>query len=461
MTLQAKRIKHLYNRAGFGMNLKDFQKIQTLEQAIDHCFGASKSVKHLQDTALELPDRRRLATMSREERKEMLRMNRNNIMVLNKCWIDHMAFTPAQLREKMTFFWHDHFACKLRNPKVAHIQNTTLRNFALDTFPNLLHAIAKDPGMLLFLNNQQNKKDHPNENFARELLELFTLGRGHYTEKDVKEAARAFTGWSVMPDGSFFFRRRQHDDGKKEFLGKRGNFGGEEIIDIVLEQKQTARFITEKIYRYLVHHIPDPEVLETWSDSFYESGYNIASLLQKIFKSDHFYADKHIGSRIKSPVEYLVGMMRLLNVRFGAPEGPVYIQKILGQMLLFPPNVSGWPQQRAWIDSSSMMARLSIPKMIFTAGALDILPKAAFAGNEEMIKLQQLNEKLDVQIDWSELERYMNTIPPNEQYTRLKEYILSVPFLAEREQHVQRISSHEDLVKVIIHFVASPEFQLC
>ncbi len=461
MALQGKRIKHLYNRIGFGLNLQEFQKIQTLDQAIDHCFKASQSIKHLETPGMNLPDRRRLATISREERQEMLRMNRNGIMILNKHWIDHMASTPAQLREKMTFFWHDHFACKLRNPEIAHIQNMTLRNFALDTYPELLHAIAKDPGMLLFLNNQQNKKDHPNENFARELLELFTLGRGHYTEKDVKEAARAFTGWSVMPDGSFFFRRGQHDEGKKEFLGKRGNFGGEDIIDIVLEQRQTARFITEKIYRYLVHHIPDPEVLETWSDYFYESGYHITSLLRKIFESDHFYADQHIGSRIKSPVEFLVGMMRLFHVHFGAPEGPVYIQKILGQILFLPPNISGWPEQRAWIDSSSMMARLSIPKIIFTTGALDIIPKAAFAGNEEMIKLQRLNEKLDVQIDWSELEQYIDTIPPNEHYSRLKEYILSVPFLAESGQHIQKISGHEDLVKVIIRFVASPEFQLC
>ncbi len=457
MLLLSEKIRHLYNRAGFGPTLADFQKIQTLSQALENFFHVPTQIKHLPSPSKEIPSGRQFRNMSVEEQEAAKKMNRMNMMELNAAWIHHMVDTPDQLRERMTFFWHDHFACLLRNPRIAHIQNTTLRAYALDTYPNLLHAIAKDPGMLLFLNNQQNVKEHPNENFARELMELFTLGRGYYTEKDVQEAARAFTGWSVMPDGSFFFRAGKHDYGKKEFLGKRGNFDGEDIIDLLLEQRRTAEFITEKVYRHFVHHVPDQEMIKIWSKYFYESGYNISALLRMIFDSDHFYAGANRGNRIKSPVDYLVSIMRLLNIRFGSSEGPILIQKLLGQMLFFPPNVSGWPEQRAWIDSSSLITRLHLPKVIFQMGSLEVLPKEAFAGNEDILKFKKFRQKLDVQIDWSELEAYLDSIPPNEIGTRLSEYILSVPHLSQPP----KFSSREDVLNYLILILSTPEFQLC
>ena len=173
-----------------------------------------------------------------------------------------MINSEAQLREKMSLFWHGHFACRVMNIYFQQQLLDIIRENALGNFGDLLHEVSKSPAMLSFLNNQQNKKQHPNENFAREVMELFTMGRGNYTEEDVKEGARAFTGWGFNLQGEFVYRPFQHDNGKKTFLGKTGNFDGDDIIDILLEQKQTAKFISQKIYKYFVNDTPDIEKIE-------------------------------------------------------------------------------------------------------------------------------------------------------------------------------------------------------
>jgi uncharacterized protein (DUF1800 family) len=178
-----------------------------------------------------------------------------------------------------------------------------IRQNALGSFRTLLHGVSKSAAMLKFLNAQQNRKDHPNENFAREVMELFTLGRGNYTENDIKEAARAFTGWSANLQGDFVFRRFQHDNGSKTVLGKTGNFTGEDVLDILLEKKGTAAYITQKIYRFFVNEAVDKEKADWLSARFYQSDYNIGQLMKDIFTSDWFYEAKNIGTRIKSPIE--------------------------------------------------------------------------------------------------------------------------------------------------------------
>ena len=182
-----------------------------------------------------------------------------------------------------------------------------IRTNALGSFADMLKAVSKSPAMLQFLNNQQNKKSHPNENFAREVMELFTMGRGNYTENDVKEAARAFTGWAFNAQGQFVFRKNQHDDGNKTFLGKTGNFDGDDILNMLLEHKQTANYISKKIYRYFVNENIDDRNQQWLSGRFYSNNYNIAKLLEDIYTSDWFYDEKNIGIRIKSPVELLAG----------------------------------------------------------------------------------------------------------------------------------------------------------
>src|SRR5262249_34193319 len=185
-----------------------------------------------------------------------------------------------------------------------------IRRNALGNFGDLLKEVSKSAAMLFFLNNQQNRKDHPNENFAREVMELFTMGRGNYTEQDIKEAARAFTGWGANAGGEFVFRKFQHDTGEKTVLGKSGNFDGDNIIDILIENKQTARFITRKIYRYFVNDEVNEAIVDKLANKFYQSNYDISELMKEIFSSDWFYDPKNIGSRIKSPVELIVGIRR-------------------------------------------------------------------------------------------------------------------------------------------------------
>ncbi len=382
------RIKHLYARAGFGIPVADWEKSMKLplEKHIDHLL--SKAAAKPSSLSISAPSSalsKPRQQFTETERKE----NQESIKQLNLNWLEKMGQNENPILERMTFFWHDHFACRIRfyPTLVQHIQ--TIRTHATTNFRELLLAVSKDPGMIRFLNNQQNKKEHPNENFARELLELFTLGRGNYTEKDIKEAARAFTGWSSNLHGEFVFRRVWHDTGKKEFMGKRGNFSGEDILNMVLDNRQTAYYITEKLYKYFVHPIPNNEIVQSWAKNWYESDYDILSLVEEIIRSDHFYEDVNISVKIKSPIEYLVSMMQLLELTFEAPQPALMIQKVLGQMLFVPPNVSGWPEGTAWIDSSTLLARLNIPKALIYGGQLNLRPKKHFSSNEDPIAVSQ------------------------------------------------------------------------
>ncbi|MEM7658488.1 MAG: DUF1800 domain-containing protein, partial [Bacteroidota bacterium] len=298
-------IKHLLFRAGFGPHAQHWQKmskqrpdkvLQQLVKTSERNEAEWRESKAWQRDPLSQRDRNPMLRKMNQER------NRNSIRKLNLDWVNQMVHSEDQLREKMALFWHDHFACRLRLAPLVQRQLLTLRTYALSSFRELLFAISRDPGMLQFLNNQQNRKAHPNENFARELLELFTLGRGHYTEKDIQEAARAFTGWGFNLKGEFVFRQRQHDTGTKTFLGKTGNFGGEDILNIILDQPRTARFLVEKIYRFLVHPDLDEAVVEEWSQAYRESDYDTLELLVRIFSSDHFYESRNVGARIKSPI---------------------------------------------------------------------------------------------------------------------------------------------------------------
>jgi len=455
-------VKHLYLRATFGLNRSLYNSNYTVKQAVQYLLDSSATFQQLSPPDRDLPTPRERRTMSQEEKMEMSKKIRTGITTLNLDWLNKMATSPAQLRERMTFFWHDHFACRHRNPKVVYIQNSTLRTHALSSFRELLHAMAKDPGMLLFLNNQQNSKTHPNENFARELLELFTLGRGYYSETDIKEAARAFTGWRVLPGGSFYFNRRQHDSGQKVFLGKSGRWGGEDIIDIVLEQRQTAQFITRKLCKYFIHEEVAEEMVTEWADKFYQSNFDISLLLTHIFTSTYFYESQHVGNRIKSPIEYMVSLMRLLDLQFVHPQGAMMLQKVLGQMLFFPPNVAGWPTGKAWIDSSTLVARLTIPQLLIDGKALQVEAKPAFAGNEELFTAQKRVKAFETRLDWENLKTWIERFPPTEIPVVLTDYLLATkPKAGLAALSAASIAQESDLKKHILRLISSPEFQLC
>jgi hypothetical protein len=275
-------------------------------------------------------------------------------------WANRMLMTRRPLEEKLTLFWHGHFATgenKVRDYRMMLRQNEMFRARASGTLRELLVGILKDPAMLVYLDNGENVKKHPNENFGRELLELFTMGVGHYTERDVREAARAFTGWSndVLV---FKFDAAQHDDGEKTFLGRTGRFNGEQIIDIILEQPGTAEFIAAKVYRYFVREDISDSVRKDLGRSFRESGYQMKPLLKRIFLSKDFYGPLSYATQIKSPVHLVVSTYKKMGLT-EVPTIPDFGRMTagLGQSLFEPPNVAGWAGGRTWITPSTLLNR--------------------------------------------------------------------------------------------------------
>ena len=273
-------------------------------------------------------------------------------------WANRMVTTPRPLEENMTFFWHGHFATsevKTRDYRMMLVQNRMLRALASGNFRDLLLGIMRDPAMLVYLDNGENIKDHPNENFGRELLELFTMGVGNYTEQDIREASRAFTGWTndVL---EFHFDPRLHDDGLKKFLGREGNFDGEEIVDIILEHPATANFIAGKIYRFFVRDELSDKTGAALGELFREANYELKPLLRTIFLSQDFYSSS--ATQIKSPVQLFVSTYRKLGLA-KAPTAPDFNQLSgrLGQTLLYPPNVAGWAGGRTWITPATLLER--------------------------------------------------------------------------------------------------------
>ena len=448
--------KHLLLRAGFGANLS---QIKNLDQV-----SLTEIWKKLATNDPLIPiqlkeagpdfDYQQLSKMDAEMKKEVQKKNRRSNLEINLKFLNQMVHSEDQLREKMAFFWHGHFATRVVNSRFNLQLLNTIREKSLGNFGDLLKAVSQSPAMLQFLNNQQNKKGHPNENFAREVMELFTLGRGNYTEKDVQEGARAFTGWSFLPDGSFFERPRQHDFGPKTFLGKTGNFDGNDALNIILEQKGTAKFIVTKIYKFFVNEKINPGIIEHLSDQFYDSKYDIKKLMTEIFTSKWFYNEENIGTKIKSPIELMAGIMRTLPMQLEKPENLIVYQKLLGQMLLYPPNVAGWPSGNSWIDSSTLMLRLQIPQIWSGLRPLEL--EAKTDDDVEMgLKNNQMRNKgfknPNIIIDWNLVESTFKN-------KNISDYLLQTK--SSNEKIIDQFSDSSLKLK-IINVMSTPEFQLC
>lgn len=308
-----------------------------------------------------LPDPRAVRGMSEAERKALQERLRQQAIELKGWWYREMLATDSSLTERLTLFWHNHFTSGLRKvkaPVLLYRQNLLLRRHAVGNFRELLHAVARDPAMVLYLDNHVNRKDKPNENFARELLELFTLGEGRYTEQDIKEAARAFTGWTIdRHSGAFRFNPYQHDDGVKTFLGKSGKFDGDDVLDILLEQPRTAEHMVEKLWREFVSDTPDPNDVRRLAQVFRANNYELRPLLQGLLTSVAFRQTKNRGTLVKSPAELIVGTLRVFPLPALEPRQLVHAAHFLGQDLFDPPNVKGWPGGSAWITSNTLLAR--------------------------------------------------------------------------------------------------------
>jgi len=403
-----------------------------------------------------------------DEKKKGLQKNREGVRNLNMYWLHEMVNSSAQLREKMAFFWHGHFACRNLNVFFQQGLLDILRRNALGSFRTMLKEVSRSAAMLNFLNNQQNRKDHPNENFAREVMELFTLGRGNYTEQDVKEAARAFTGWSANIKGEFQFRRFQHDFGPKTVLGKTGNFDGEEVLVSLLSQQKTAKKISRKIYRFFVNEQVDEEKVNWLADRFYKNDYAIGKLMDDIFTSDWFYEPKHIGAQIKSPVELLVGIQRMLPMKLENEEALMLLQRVLGQLLFYPPNVAGWPGGKNWIDSSSLMMRMRIPQLINDVDEMNIKAKDdddTMMGIKNAPKMPGMKkQQINANVDWSLYVKHYESIPREQLASTVSSYLLQTKSSVSTDliTRFSDQSGRENFIKTAtIQVMSTPEYQIC
>jgi hypothetical protein len=339
---------HLYRRAAFGPTPAE------LEQAEKQGFQATLD--------LILNGEPRAANLSDFLMTEGARMaRRNNAFELRAWWLYCMLYGGHPLRDKMTLFWHNHFAtsiAKIQRPPLMFEQNRLMRQYALGQFGPYLLAMSKDPAMLIWLDSNSNLKQKPNENYAREVMELFSLGVNNYTEKDIKEAARAFSGWHTDGD-TFEFNARYHDDDPKTILGQTGNWNGNDVVRILLEQPTCARFLVRKLFRFFVSELAEPSdrLIEPLAEKLRRSDYDLNVVVRAMLSSQLFFSEHAYRQRIKSPVEYVLGSARAIV------DGPISQQHLvsrldsMGQTLFAPPNVKGWPGAQAWINTSTLLAR--------------------------------------------------------------------------------------------------------
>ena len=374
----AVKAAHLLNRAGFGGTIDEVRKVLELgpAKAVDWLLdfpdqGAEDQGKDVPDLSaidgipntfkeLKKAYEGKNQAELKELRQKFMASNRQAVVATINWWMRRMVDGPHPLQEKLTLFWHGHFVTSDKDERSALLmwkQNELLRKNAVGNFRQFVRAISRDAAMLDYLNNTQNRKAHPNENYARELMELFTLGIGNYTEDDVKQGARAFTGWAHDGD-DYVFRKFDHDDGVKTFLGKRGNFNGDDVIDIILNGETSARFVGTKLFRYFAYEEVDDALAEAIGNEFRGTSYEIRPLVKLILNSQAFYSPQAIGSQIKSPVQLVMGTLR--QMQLDMPKQPQLLLGPLnqmGQVPFAPPNVRGWPGGRMWINTSTLFVR--------------------------------------------------------------------------------------------------------
>ncbi|MGZ5142121.1 MAG: DUF1800 domain-containing protein [Burkholderiales bacterium] len=366
--------RHLLSRTSFAATpgaIETYARL-TREQAVERLLATSRQEATTAPpvwTSAPFESLRRFRNASAEERQALQRQRREEGLELRAWWLDEMRRTPSPLTEKMVLFWHNHFVSsdqKVRSPQLMYRQNALLRRHALGNFGTLLQEISRDPAMVIYLDNASNRKGQPNENFAREVMELFTLGEGHYGEPDIKEAARAFTGWGIEPDrGEFVFRTALHDEGYKNVLGRGGYLNGDDVLNILLAQPRTAEQIVEKLWREFVSPAPDPDEVKRIARVFRDSGYETKAALRALFTSDAFYAPQHRAALIKSPVDLIIGTLRQFDFATGEMLPFAFSAAQLGQNLFAPPNVKGWPGGEAWINSTTLLARKQLLERLF------------------------------------------------------------------------------------------------
>lgn len=455
-----REIQHLYWRAGFGILPKQLQQLaqKSRVEIVDDLFDNSTRVTPLKIEASEFEhiDFQSLK-QDKEALKKFTKLLQDKLIDFNEAWIDRLNKPKELLRERMTLFWANHFVCRENNTLFAQQYNNTLREHALGNFRSFTKAVSKETAMIKYLNLKQNRKQSPNENFARELMELFTLGKGNYTEQDIKESARAFTGYNHDFYGAYKFRRFQHDYDEKTFFNRTGDFSGDDIIDIILLEKQCARFICEKVYRYFVNTNINKHQIEEMVEMFYPK-YDIEDLMRFVFMSDWFYEEPNIGTKIKSPIDLIVGLHKDVPMQFSDQKHLLALQKMLGQVLLRPPNVAGWKGGTQWIDSNTILLRLRLPSLLLNSAHISTKQKGEFNDRLDSFIKRKKEKHLPYKVehDWKHFEAEYKSVSNKD----LQDYMLVAKPSAEIQSFLNELGKTSKQ-EYCIQLMSLPEYQMC
>jgi uncharacterized protein (DUF1800 family) len=376
---------HLLSRAGFGGTIEQIATVHAkgLDRAVHDLVEPDASAfepgapswaqpRDLRSVCMQARAAKRDGDKAQLRRER--RMEGDELLDLRRWWIGWMGATPAPLIEKMTLFWHGHFATSAEKVKDGYWmwrQNDTLRRHALGNFVTLTKEMSRDPAMMIYLDLPQSRREHPNENWARELMELFTIGIGNYSEQDVRESARAFTGYRLnFATQQFWFARKEHDDGPKTFLGRRGNFSGDDVIDILTKQAACAQFIGKKLCRYFINDDPAPALVDAVAASLRAHNFEMKPVLREIFSSADFYAPANVRSQIKSPAQFLIHTCKVLGCELPAAPIAQGAMRQMGQLLFAPPNVKGWDGGKSWISTSTLLFRNNFANYLINGDAM-------------------------------------------------------------------------------------------
>ncbi len=407
----ARLAAHLLRRAGFGGTSVEVARLASMpvHAAVDSLvdFPSTDALP----PAPELYDPRRAImenfggalkafmgddTARREFAKEIRKNERQSLIALQRWWLTRMLNTSAPLQEKMALYFHGHFTTasiqKGVTPKMTFNQNQLFRENALGNLRELTWKVSVDPAMLVYLDNAKSDAQHPNENYARELMELFTLGVDHYTENDVRESARAWTGWIVPRRAQqATFVASRHDNGAKTFLGKTGNFNGRDIVDVIYQQPACAAFWANSLLNFFVYNSPEPQLVDAVANLILKNDYDLRPVMSALLGSNVFYSGRAYRALVKSPVEFVVGTYKSFDVK-EVDEGAQRALVQMGQILFYPPNVAGWPGGANWLTSQTVIARenfvagLMNSPMMEGASWMERLPMKASAAASQLVQ---------------------------------------------------------------------------
>ncbi len=482
------KAQHLLNRAGFGGQPSQVLALRNMgpEDAVDHLlnfegtgddpiradrFDSTIMRPRTEEERNELQRARRTGDEGaieryRQQRQQRQRADRRQLTQIQDWWLQRMIETPAPMLEKLVLFWHGHFATAYRPVEDSYhmfLQNQLFRSHAAGNFKNdLVRGIIRDPAMIKYLNNNQNNRRSPNENLARELMELFTLGEGRgYTERDIKEGARALTGYTYQDD-VFRFNGRNHDDDEKTIFGRSGNWDGDDFVELIFSRPDSARFITEKLYRYFVNDAPgsftkaQDTVIRKLTQTLVRSGWELRPVLRQLLLSEHFYDSENIGACIKSPTQLIVQAIRSLRTPARDLRTLNTACGYMGQSLMNPPSVKGWEGGRKWINTSTLFIRQNISLYLLTgrdertnpwdAGSTD------YSARHLVQHLEGISGRDTVRDGVVYLLRFAHSVPPDE--GRVQQW---VDYVNQRGGQLDEPT----LLNLLALITAAPEYQLC